>query len=86
MSIVRCDDGRFEMAFLDERRPEPGAPLKPLALQRVRDFRKATGGQVPLIGVGGIATLYPLISQMAPSASSSTASKRTGGRRRQRIR
>ena len=31
-----------------------GAPLKPLALQRLRDFRKATGGQIPLIGVGGI--------------------------------
>lgn len=32
VSIVRCDDGRFEMAFLDERRPEPGAPLKPSAV------------------------------------------------------
>ncbi|MEM6857156.1 MAG: quinone-dependent dihydroorotate dehydrogenase [Pseudomonadota bacterium] len=33
-----------------------GAPLRELALQRVRDFRKATGGEIPLIGVGGIAT------------------------------
>ncbi len=33
-----------------------GAPLRALALQRVRDFRKATGGAMPLIGVGGIAT------------------------------
>ncbi|MEM1196831.1 MAG: quinone-dependent dihydroorotate dehydrogenase [Pseudomonadota bacterium] len=33
-----------------------GAPLRELALQRVRDFRKATGGAIPLIGVGGIAT------------------------------
>ncbi|MDJ0978513.1 MAG: quinone-dependent dihydroorotate dehydrogenase [Erythrobacter sp.] len=33
-----------------------GAPLRPLALERVRDFRKATGGQIPLVGVGGIAT------------------------------
>ncbi|XUU61429.1 quinone-dependent dihydroorotate dehydrogenase [Erythrobacter sp. HA6-11] len=33
-----------------------GAPLKELALQRVRDFRKATGGQIPLVGVGGIAS------------------------------
>jgi dihydroorotate dehydrogenase len=33
-----------------------GAPLRPLALQRLRDFRAATGGQVPLVGVGGIAT------------------------------
>ncbi|MCH2487353.1 MAG: quinone-dependent dihydroorotate dehydrogenase [Erythrobacter sp.] len=33
-----------------------GAPLRNLALQRVRDFRKATGGTVPLVGVGGIAS------------------------------
>jgi len=32
-----------------------GAPLRDLAQQRLRDFRKATGGAVPLIGVGGIA-------------------------------
>ena len=31
-----------------------GEPLRTLALQRVRDFRKATGGEMPLIGVGGI--------------------------------
>ena len=33
-----------------------GAPLRDLALQRLRDFRKATGGAIPLVGVGGIAT------------------------------
>lgn len=33
-----------------------GAPLRHLALQRVRDFRKATGGEIPLVGVGGIAS------------------------------
>jgi dihydroorotate dehydrogenase len=33
-----------------------GAPLRTLATQRLRDFRKATGGAVPLVGVGGIAT------------------------------
>lgn len=32
-----------------------GAPLRAMALERVRDFRKATGGAIPLIGVGGIA-------------------------------
>jgi dihydroorotate dehydrogenase len=32
-----------------------GAPLKDLALQALRSFRKASGGEVPLIGVGGIA-------------------------------
>src|SRR6187399_1225988 len=30
-----------------------GAPLGELALQRLRDFRKATGGALPLVGVGG---------------------------------
>ncbi len=33
-----------------------GAPLRDLALERLRDFRKATGGTVPLVGVGGIAS------------------------------
>jgi dihydroorotate dehydrogenase len=33
-----------------------GAPLRDLAQERLRDFRKATGGAVPLIGVGGIAS------------------------------
>lgn len=31
-----------------------GAPLKALALEKLRDFRKATGGTMPLVGVGGI--------------------------------
>ncbi|MEQ1724467.1 MAG: quinone-dependent dihydroorotate dehydrogenase [Sphingopyxis sp.] len=33
-----------------------GAPLAELALQRLRDFRVATGGQLPLIAAGGVAT------------------------------
>lgn len=31
-----------------------GAPLKGLALERLRDFRRATGGALPLIAAGGI--------------------------------
>jgi dihydroorotate dehydrogenase len=31
-----------------------GAPLKALALERLKDFRTATGGAMPLIAVGGI--------------------------------
>ena len=31
-----------------------GAPLKALALRALRDFRSASGGEMPLIGVGGI--------------------------------
>ncbi|MEA3003271.1 MAG: dihydroorotate dehydrogenase [Sphingomonadales bacterium] len=33
-----------------------GVPLKALALARLRDVRKATGGKLPLIAAGGIAT------------------------------
>jgi dihydroorotate dehydrogenase len=33
-----------------------GAPLKPLALDALRKFRSASGGEIPLIGVGGIAS------------------------------
>jgi dihydroorotate dehydrogenase len=32
-----------------------GGPLKALALKALRDFRAASGGEMPLIGVGGIA-------------------------------
>jgi dihydroorotate dehydrogenase len=31
-----------------------GEPLKPLALKALRNFRAASGGAIPLIGVGGI--------------------------------
>ena len=31
-----------------------GKPLKPLALDALRKFRRASGGEMPLIGVGGI--------------------------------
>jgi dihydroorotate dehydrogenase len=33
-----------------------GAPLKPLALEALRQFRSASGGAILLIGVGGIST------------------------------
>lgn len=33
-----------------------GRPLKPLALDALRQFRSASGGAIPLIGCGGIAT------------------------------
>ena len=33
-----------------------GEPLRDLSHQRLRDFRSASGGAIPLIGVGGIAT------------------------------
>ena len=46
-----------------------GAPLKPLAQQRMRDFRKATGGAIPLIGVGGIASAEDAWARIKAGAS-----------------
>jgi dihydroorotate dehydrogenase len=42
--------------FRNEQGGLSGEPLKPLALKALRDFREASGGEIPLIGVGGIAT------------------------------
>jgi dihydroorotate dehydrogenase len=41
--------------FKDEQGGLSGEPLKPLALKALRAFREASGGTIPLIGVGGIA-------------------------------
>ncbi len=46
-----------------------GEPLRDLALQRVRDFRKATGGLMPLVGVGGIASAEDAWARIRAGAS-----------------
>ncbi|QNE05630.1 quinone-dependent dihydroorotate dehydrogenase [Croceicoccus marinus] len=50
-----------------------GAPLREMALQRLRDFRKALGGSgggtVPLIGIGGIATAEDAWQRIRAGAS-----------------
>lgn len=46
-----------------------GAPLKPLALARLRDFRRATGGEMPLVGVGGIASAEDAWQRIRAGAS-----------------
>jgi dihydroorotate dehydrogenase len=46
-----------------------GEPLRPLALQRLRDFRKATGGALPLVGVGGIANAEDAWQRIRAGAS-----------------
>ena len=46
-----------------------GAPLRDLAQQRLRDFRKATGGAVPLVGVGGIASADDAWARIRAGAS-----------------
>src|SRR6185503_13394499 len=42
--------------FAGEQGGLSGAPLKPLALKALRNFHAASGGKLPLIGVGGIAS------------------------------
>jgi len=46
-----------------------GAPLRELAQQRLVDFRKATGGALPLIGVGGIASAEDAYARIRAGAS-----------------
>jgi len=46
-----------------------GAPLRDLAQQRLRDFRKATGGAMPLLGVGGIASAEDAWARIRAGAS-----------------
>ena len=46
-----------------------GAPLGPLALQRLRDFRAATGGDLPLVAAGGIGTGADVYARIRAGAS-----------------
>jgi dihydroorotate dehydrogenase len=46
-----------------------GAPLRDLAQQRLVDFRKASGGAIPLIGVGGIASAEDAYARIRAGAS-----------------
>jgi dihydroorotate dehydrogenase len=46
-----------------------GAPLRDLAQQRVRDFRKASGGDIILIGVGGISSADDAYARIRAGAS-----------------
>lgn len=46
-----------------------GAPLEQMALARLRDFRTATGGAIPLIGVGGIGDADTAYARIRAGAS-----------------
>ena len=46
-----------------------GEPLRELALQRLRDFRSASGGAIALIGVGGIASAEDAWARIKAGAS-----------------
>ena len=55
--------------YKDEAGGLSGAPLRELAQQRLRDFRKATGGAIPLVGVGGIASAEDAWARIRAGAS-----------------
>lgn len=46
-----------------------GAPLRDLAFQRLKDFRSASGGKIPLIGVGGISSAQDAYDRILAGAS-----------------
>lgn len=46
-----------------------GAPLAPLAHQRLRDFHKSTGGEIPLIAAGGISSAEDAYARIRSGAS-----------------
>ena len=46
-----------------------GAPLKPLALEAFRGFRRASGGEMPLIAAGGIASAEDAWERIRAGAS-----------------
>ncbi len=46
-----------------------GAPLRDMAQQRLRDFRQSSGGEMPLIGVGGISSAEDAYARIRAGAS-----------------
>jgi dihydroorotate dehydrogenase len=55
--------------YRDEAGGLSGEPLRPLAVQALRDFRSASGGEMPLIGVGGISTVDDAWERIRAGAS-----------------
>jgi len=55
--------------FGDEQGGLSGEPLRPLALAKLREFRHATGKQVPLIAAGGIGSAADAYARIRAGAS-----------------
>jgi dihydroorotate dehydrogenase len=55
--------------YRDEAGGLSGEPLRPLALKALRDFREASGGVIPLIGVGGIGSVDDAWQRIRAGAS-----------------
>jgi dihydroorotate dehydrogenase len=60
---------KLKSRFGDETGGLSGAPLKALALQRLRDFRSATGGAIPLVAAGGVGTGEDAFERIRAGAS-----------------
>jgi len=59
----------LKSGFAGEQGGLSGNPLKSLALKALRDFRAASGGEIPLIGVGGITTVDDAWERICAGAS-----------------
>ena len=55
-AAAMAEAGLFGVCVAEEAGGLSGAPLADLALQRVKDFRTASGGRLPLVAAGGIAS------------------------------
>lgn len=55
--------------YADEAGGLSGAPLRDLALARLRDFRRVSGGAIPLVAVGGIASADDAWDRITAGAS-----------------
>lgn len=60
---------QLQSVYASESGGLSGAPLAPLALARLRDFRSATGGQLPLVAAGGIANADDVWIRLRAGAS-----------------
>jgi len=60
---------RLKSRFGGEAGGLSGAPLKALALDALRRFRRASGGELPLIGVGGISSADDAWARIRAGAS-----------------
>lgn len=61
--------GALKSRHADEAGGLSGAPLRDLALQRLRDFRSASGGTIPLIAAGGVTSAEDAWTRIKAGAS-----------------
>ena len=69
ISNTTLDREGLRSRFAGEAGGLSGAPLKTLAHRRLRDFQSATGGAIPLIAAGGIASAEDAYARIRSGAS-----------------